>query len=62
MFGIPQLEFKHHKNKILFIVLIALSPGPGYRADALKKNFFFPLIEIEIKANENKLLIYTLNG
>lgn len=42
MFDIPQLEFKHHKNKILFIVFIALSPGPGYRADALKKNFFFP--------------------
>lgn len=42
-------------------MLIALSPGPGYRADALKK-IFFPLIEIEIKANENKLLIYTLNG
>lgn len=39
IFGIPQLEFKHHKNKILFVVFIALSPGPGYRAGAL--NIFF---------------------
>lgn len=40
IFGIPQLEFKHHKNKILFVVFIALFPGPGYRAGTL--NIFFP--------------------
>lgn len=47
IFGIPQLEFKHHKNKILFVVFIALFPGPGYRAGTL--NIFFPTDEIEIK-------------
>ena len=41
IFGIPQLEFKHHKNKILFVVFIALFPG--YRAGTL--NIFFPLMK-----------------